>query len=131
MGKIWVLDTETKGTGAEMVPLERVLERKRAARKEERVSVVRRRPAPAPEAAPELVEDAGPREPSKFKVVSTLSGRVLAEDAEAREMVAAVAGLRSVVDVRIYVREPGGWRPLTLREQKLVWEFRDRVAAAA
>jgi len=33
--------------------------------------------------------------------------------------------------VRIYVREPGGWRPLTIREQKLVWEFRDRVATAA
>src|SRR5215211_4765143 len=27
MGKIWVLDTETKGTGAEMVPLEKVLNR--------------------------------------------------------------------------------------------------------
>jgi hypothetical protein len=24
MGKVWVLDTETKGTGAEMVPLEKV-----------------------------------------------------------------------------------------------------------
>jgi hypothetical protein len=131
MGKIWVLDTETKGTGAEMVPLERALERKRSAARAERVRVVRRRPAPAPEAAPGLDEDARPREPSKFKVVSTLSGRVLAEDAEAREMVAALTGLRSLVDVRIYIREPGGWRPLTLREQKLVWEFRDRVAAAA
>jgi hypothetical protein len=26
MRKVWVLDTETKGTGAEMVPLEKVLE---------------------------------------------------------------------------------------------------------
>jgi hypothetical protein len=25
MGKVWVLDTETKGTGAQMVPLEKVL----------------------------------------------------------------------------------------------------------
>jgi hypothetical protein len=25
VGKVWVLDTETKGTGANMVPLERVL----------------------------------------------------------------------------------------------------------
>ena len=131
MGKIWVLDTETKGTGAEMVPLERALERKRSARKEERVRVVRPRPAPAPDAAPEPDEDPGPREPSKFKVVSTLSGRVLAEDVEAREMVTALAGLRSLVDVRIYVREPDAWRPLALREQKQVWEFRDRVAAAA
>jgi hypothetical protein len=131
MGKIWVLDTETKGTGAEMVPLERALERKRSAPKEERVKVVRRRPAAVPEAARDLHEEATPREPSKFKVVSALSGQVLAEDAEARETVAALAGLRSLVDVRIYVREPGGWRPLTIREQKLVWEFRDRVATAA
>jgi hypothetical protein len=27
MGKTWVLDTETKGTGANMVPLEKVLEK--------------------------------------------------------------------------------------------------------
>jgi hypothetical protein len=27
MGKVWVLDTETKGTGANVVPLEKVLER--------------------------------------------------------------------------------------------------------
>jgi hypothetical protein len=27
MGKVWVLDTETKGTGANMVPLEKVLKR--------------------------------------------------------------------------------------------------------
>jgi hypothetical protein len=26
MARVWVLDTETKGTGAEMVPLEKVLE---------------------------------------------------------------------------------------------------------
>ena len=26
MGTVWVLDTETKGTGAQMVPLEKVLE---------------------------------------------------------------------------------------------------------
>ena len=27
MGKTWVLDTETKGTGANMVPLEKVLKK--------------------------------------------------------------------------------------------------------
>jgi hypothetical protein len=128
MGKIWVLDTDTKGTGAEMVPLERALERRRPGPKE-RVKIVRRRQA-APEAAPDL-DDTAPREPSKFRAVSALSGEVLLEDAEARETVAALAGRRSLVDVRIYVREPGGWRPLTIREQKLLWKFRDRVAAAA
>ncbi|HUO72278.1 MAG TPA: hypothetical protein VMU39_16030 [Solirubrobacteraceae bacterium] len=28
MGKVWVLDTETKGTGANMVPLERVVQKR-------------------------------------------------------------------------------------------------------
>jgi hypothetical protein len=130
MGKIWVLDTETKGTGAEMVPLERALERKRSAPRDERLKVVRRRPT-ASEVPPEGDEEAVPREPSRFKVVSALSGQILAEDADAREAVAALRGLRSLVDARIYVREPAGWRPLTLREQKLLWEFRDRVAALA
>jgi len=27
MGRVWVLDTETKGTGAEMVPLDKVLKK--------------------------------------------------------------------------------------------------------
>ena len=32
MGRVWVLDTGTKGTGAEMVPLEKVLQRPDSAR---------------------------------------------------------------------------------------------------
>jgi hypothetical protein len=31
MGKVWVLDTETKGTGANMVPLEKTLEQTKPA----------------------------------------------------------------------------------------------------
>jgi hypothetical protein len=57
--KTWVLDTETKGTGANMVPLEKVLEkpepppapRRPAPAAEPRKRVerpVRRRPAPRP-----------------------------------------------------------------------------------
>jgi hypothetical protein len=46
MKKVWVLDTETKGTGAQMVPLEKVLEK--PAPKPERASRSRgRRPEPA------------------------------------------------------------------------------------
>ena len=41
MAKTWVLDTETKGTGAHMVPLEKVLE-------EPEREAPRRRSAPAP-----------------------------------------------------------------------------------
>jgi hypothetical protein len=131
MGKIWVLDTETKGTGAEMVTLERALEQKRLAPKRKRLRVVRRRRAPEPEAAPGRDEAPVSREPSRFKVVSALSGQVLVEGAEVRETVEALAGFRAMVDARVYVWEAGDWRPLTLREQKLVWELRERVESAA
>ena len=129
MGKIWVLDTETKGTGAEMVPLERVLEKRPAPSRESerrRAERVRRLREPKPEPR---VEERAPREPSRFKVVSALSGRLLADDADAREAVDALAGLRSIADARVYVREAGDWRPLTLSEQRLLWEYRRRVAA--
>jgi hypothetical protein len=43
MAKVWVLDTETKGTGAEMVPLEKLLE-KRAPKTEPAVRSRKRRP---------------------------------------------------------------------------------------
>jgi hypothetical protein len=52
MGKVWVLDTETKGTGAQMVPLEKVLEKPA---KNEPASRSRKRgeaPAKAPRKAP-------------------------------------------------------------------------------
>jgi hypothetical protein len=41
MGKVWVLDSETKGTGAHMTPLEKVLERPPS-----REKPAPRRPAP-------------------------------------------------------------------------------------
>ena len=131
MGKIWILDTETKGTGAEMVPLERALERRRSAPREKPSEAPLRRPARMPQPRPDPRKERPPREPSRFKIVSALSGQVLAEDVTAVEAVTALAGLRSLVDARVYVHEPGGWRPLTMREQKLLREFRDRVVAAA
>jgi hypothetical protein len=131
MGKIWILDTETKGTGAEMVPLERALERRRSAPGEKPSKAPRRRPARLPQPATDPREEPPPREPSRFKIVSALSGQVLAEDATAVEAVTALAGLRSLVDARVYIHEPGGWRPLTMREQKLLREFRDRVVTGA
>ena len=55
MGKTWVLDTETKGTGANMVPLEKV--QKKPAAEEDPAPRRRARPAapakPAPRRRPE------------------------------------------------------------------------------
>ena len=59
MGKTWVLDTETKGTGAEMVPLEKV-QGKSAQEDGGPVST----PEPKPWSAP----GHAPRRPRRFKV---------------------------------------------------------------
>lgn len=120
MAKVWVLDTETKGTGAEMVPLEKVL------RKPASEPVPRRaRPAPQPvrkEAQPE------PTPPRRFRVIDALSRRVLAEDANAPETLELLRGVERPVDVSVYVWEPKpeSWRLLTRRELSLLWEFRRR-----
>jgi hypothetical protein len=119
MGKVWVLDTETKGTGAQMVPLEKVLRRPEPAPSRRRRRPSRGRQAPEPE----------PRQPLRFKVVDALTRQVLAEGADGAATMDLLAGLRSVVDVDIFVWEPkaGRWRPLTLGERQAVWRLRDAV----
>jgi hypothetical protein len=113
--KVWVLDTETKGTGAEMVPLERVQGRspRRGAR-----------PVRAPRPRAPRASEPAPRGPRRFRVVDVMSGRMLAEDADARATLDLLKGVRSVVDVRIYVwdSEADDWRPLTLAQQKSLFE---------
>lgn len=123
MGKVWVLDTETKGTGAEMVPLEKLLERRRSTADQEPVKVVR----PHPDRTDEAKEAQTPPEPHRFKVVDALTRQVLADDAEVREAVSALGGLRTVVDARIDVWDPasGDWRPLSMGEKKVLWGLRD------
>jgi hypothetical protein len=118
MGKRpWVLDTGTKGTGAEMVPLEKVL-RKPAPGKEP--VLVPPKPRQRPAAAPE------PRKPRRFKVVDVMTEQVLAQDVGARAAVKVLEKVRSVVDVRVYVWQPRGkkWRLLNLGEQKAMWKQR-------
>jgi hypothetical protein len=117
MAKVWVLDTETKGTGAEMVPLDRVL--KRPARRAEPLHVPRKpRPRPAPEPEPQ-----GPR---RFRVVDVMTQEVLADGADTRATLALLGDVRSIVDVRISVWQPkkDRWRLLTLPEQRALWERR-------
>jgi hypothetical protein len=124
MGKVWVLDTETKGTGAHVVPLEQVL-RKPAPEAEPLFVPPKRASRPAPE--PE------PRPPLRFKVVDVMTEEVLAEDVGLAGAVDLLEGIRSVVDVRTYVWEPAAadWRLLTLGEQKALWELRGQTTAAS
>ena len=117
MGRIWVLDTDTKGTGAEMVPLDRV----------------EQKPAPSsepffvpPKLKPREPKAAEPRAPRKFKVVDVATRAVLAEGAGARETLAALRDVRSIDDVNESVWEPATerWRLLTLDEQRTLWDRR-------
>ena len=56
MGKVWVLDTETKGTGANVVPLEKVQRRPDPPSKP-----ARKRPAPPDGEAPRRPKRSKPR----------------------------------------------------------------------
>ena len=124
MAKTWVLDTETKGTGAHIAPLQK---RGQGGERERELSLVDlERPGrtPAPPAPPQ---------PLRFKVVDVMGARVLAEGASAREAVEVLEGMRSVIDARIYVWAPerGRWRLLGLDEAKALWSFRGRLDALA
>jgi hypothetical protein len=117
MGRVWVLDTETKGTGAEMVPLDKV----------------QQKPAPSaepfwvpPERAPREPKPAEPRAPRKFRVVDVLSRQVLADDAGAREALDVLKGVHSIVDVQVYVWQAEKWRLLTLDELRTLWGARTK-----
>jgi hypothetical protein len=123
VAKVWVLDTETKGTGAQMVPLEKVL-RQPASEPE------RRRARPLPKRRPRGQQAPEPVPPRRFHVIDALSREVLAEDANAPETLEVLRGVSQPVDVSIYVWEPKPeeWRLLTNRERKLLWGFRDRAA---
>jgi hypothetical protein len=111
--KTWVLDTETKGTGAQMVPLDG--RRSVAGR-----GVVVVEPKAKPEKPPE------PKLPRRFKVVDVMTKRVLAEGADTRTTVEVLEEARSIVDVSIYVweRKAERWQELSLREKQMVWGFR-------
>jgi hypothetical protein len=120
--RVWVLDTETKGTGAQMVPLDSVLEKPAAPAKP---FAVPPKPAPRPKPAPV------PRAPRRFRVVDVMSREVLADDISARETVGYLRGVRSTVDVNVFVWAPKAqrWRLLSLAEQQALWERSRRPAA--
>jgi hypothetical protein len=119
MGRVWVLDLDASGTGAEMRPLDSVLQEPQP---KPDLALVRRKSQPPPAEAPE------PPRPRRFRVVDVMSGRVTAEDANARATVDLLADVRSIGDVRIYTweYETERWRLLTLAEQRTLWDLRDR-----
>jgi hypothetical protein len=118
--KVWVLDTETKGTGAEVVPLEKVL-RKPASGEALAVHV-------PPKGEPRPPKEPEPKPPRSFKIVDVTTGAVLGEHLDTRAAVAALEDVDSVVDVRIYAWDHTNekWVLLTLGEQRALWGFRGR-----
>jgi hypothetical protein len=120
MGKVWVLDTGTKGTGASVVPLESTLVKPAPAPK---------RPYVPPKPAPPKPKEPEPRQPPRFKVVDVMSGEVLTDGADGRATLDVLRGVRSNLDVRVYRwhAEKESWRLLTLGEQRSLWHLRDRA----
>ena len=114
--KAWVLHTETKGTGAQMVPLESVEKRSSTG---EPVFVPRETERAREPEAPE------PKAPRRFRIVDVMTREALVDDASAREAVAALKDVRSVVDVNVYVwqEDHDRWRLLTLPEQRAMLEL--------
>jgi hypothetical protein len=124
MGKVWVLDTSTKGTGASVVPLESTLKKPEPARKP---------PVKAAKAPPRKREkERKPRVPRRFKIVDLVSTETLAEGTEMKATLDVLEGVRSAVDVRIFVwdREADAWQLLRLSEQRALWEAAHRSESA-
>jgi hypothetical protein len=121
LAKTWVLETQTKGTGANVVPLDDVLRRPGSAPVP---GFGFRKLNPAPAEAPEAPE------PRRFKVVDVMTREALAEGVDARTAVDALEDVRSIVDVSIFVWEPSAerWRMLTFAESRLLWDYRGRSA---
>ena len=124
MGKVWILDTETKGTGANMVPLDRVV-RKPGSDAVEGFALPALKPAAPASAAP--------RAPRQFKVVDVLTREVLAEGTSARDTIQLLEQVRSIVDVTLWVWQPETerWRMLSLEEARALWDYRGRLTDAA
>lgn len=116
-----MLDTETKGTGANMVPLERVL--RKGSDTVPGFVLPERRPPTAPPAV---------RKPHRFRIVDLMTRQVLADDVDAREAIETLEGVRSIVDVSIYAWDEVGdrWTRLTFGEGKALWDMRHQLPSS-
>jgi hypothetical protein len=121
VSKVWVLDTETKGTGANMVPLERTLRKPGSDSVPEFV---------LPKLKPPASEDRDAPPARLFKVVDLMTREVLGEGLEARAAIEVLEDVERIVDVTVYVWEPtrDRWRRLTFGETAALWEYRGTLA---
>jgi hypothetical protein len=110
MSTTWVLHTETKGTGAHMVPLERATNRSSAA--DPKFVVPERRPAQK--------DPPKPRSPRRFRIIDVMTRETLLEDGSGREAIDALGSVRSIVDVNTYVWDEHAerWVLLPFGEQR-------------
>jgi len=117
MAKTWILDTETKGTGAHIKPLEPARATPDDARE---LSLVTLQRPPRPD------REEPEAEPLRLKVVDALAARTLGEDVDVREAVRLLEGVRSTLDVRVFVRADADakWRLIGRDELKTLWGFR-------
>ena len=124
MARDWVLDTETKGTGAEMVPLEKVVGRSES----EGRAVIIPRDRPTPPAA-----EPAPKAPPRFRVVDVMTRQVLADGADTRATVDLLEGIRSVVDVSIYAWDDAAerWQVLGMGDRKKLFALAHPLSSAA
>lgn len=119
---VWVLETQTKGTGANVVPLDKVLRQPGSSDSVPGFAFRK----PEPRAAVETPA----RQPYRFRVVDVMTREALAEDVDARAAVQALEDVRSIVDVIVYVWEPAPerWRMLTFGETRALWDRRGATA---
>jgi hypothetical protein len=118
MAKTWILDTETKGTGAHIAPLPG--KRAHHAAPEAALALVQLARPPRPEPEPEA-----PAQAPRFKLVDVPSGLVLGENLDAHATVEELAQMRSALDARVYVWAPERrrWRLLSLADTRALWRM--------
>ena len=110
MGTSWVLRTDTKGTGASVVPLDSVQQRPAA-------------PEPLyvpPKPKPRDPKPSEPRPPRRFRIVDVMTRQRIVDDVGAADAMQALKAARSIVDVSVYVWQPERerWRLLTFPERR-------------
>ncbi len=113
MGKTWILDSETKGTGAVMVPLNKA----KKLHKDKPLQVVQGisgRPAPK----------SRPRLPTLF-MAKTIYGHRLKVKVQGAELVRFLATVNRPQDIQIfaYDRKRGDWFLVPSHDSKLIWRL--------